>query len=113
MLSESLINNIRKLMNDRNITQAAMAGYLGISPSQFSKVLSGKVRLKLEDVSKLATSFSMREIDLITYPDVYLSQKETMQNEPEVVLQIKLKKDKRDQVLRLIFGNKDIEVLSK
>ncbi|MDY3852428.1 MAG: XRE family transcriptional regulator, partial [Prevotella sp.] len=70
-------------------------------------------RLKLEDVSKLATSFSMREIDLITYPDVYLSQKETMQNEPEVVLQIKLKKDKRDQVLRLIFGNKDIEVLSK
>lgn len=113
MLSETLINNIRKIMNDRNITQAAMASYLGTSPSQFSKILSGQVRLKLEEISNLATSLSMREIDIITYPDVYLSQKETIQNEPEVAVQIKLKKDKRDQVLRLIFGNNDIEILSK
>lgn len=113
MLSETLINNIRKIMNDRNITQAAMAGYLKTSPSQFSKILSGQVKLKLEEVSNLATSISMREIDIITYPEVYVSQKETKQNEPEVALQIKLKKDKRDQVLRLIFGDNDIEILNK
>ena len=40
-------------------------------------------------------------------------RKKTINNEPEVALQIKLKKDKRDQVLRLIFGDNDIEILNK
>ena len=31
----------------------------------------------------------------------------------EAVLQIKLKKDKKDQVLRLVFGDNNIEILNK
>lgn len=113
MISETLLNNIRKIMNDRNITQAAMAGYMGTSPSFLSKILSGQAKLKLNDISNLATSLSMREIDIITYPDIYIPQNYTEKNESEVTVQIKLKKDKRDQVLRLIFGDNNIEILNK
>lgn len=113
MFTETVINNIRKIMNDSNLTQATMASYIGISPSQFSKILSGTVQLSLNQLSNLATSLSIREIDIITYPDRYVSEDYIPSDSPEVSLQIKLKKDKRDQVMRLIFGDNDIEILNK
>lgn len=113
MFTETVINNIRKIMNDSNLTQAVMASYIGISPSQFSKILSGTVQLSLNQLSNLATSLSIREIDIITYPDRYVSEDYIPSDSPEVSLQIKLKKDKRDQVMRLIFGDNDIEILNK
>lgn len=113
MFTETVINNIRKIMNDSNLTQATMASYIGISPSQFSKILSGTVQLSLNQLSNLATSLSVREIDIITYPDRYVSEDNIPSDSPEVSLQIKLKKDKRDQVMRLIFGDNDIEILNK
>ena len=90
-----------------------MASYIGVSPSQFSKILSGTVQLSLNQLSNLATSLSIREIDIITYPDRYVSEDNFPSDSPEVSLQIKLKKDKRDQVMRLIFGDNDIEILNK
>ena len=109
MFAETVINNIRKIMNDSNLTQAAMASYIGISPSQFSKILNGTVQLSLNQLSNLA----IREIDIITYPDRYVSEDNIPSDSPEVSLQIKLKNDKRDQVMRLIFGDNDIEILNK
>ncbi len=113
MFTEKILKNIRKIMNDRNLTQVAMAAYINISPSQFSKVLNGSVQLSLTQLSNLATSLAMREIDIITYPEKYVPEKESFTDSPEVSLQIKLKKDKRDQVMRLIFGDNDIEILNK
>lgn len=113
MFTENILKNIRKIMNDRNLTQVTMAAYINISPSQFSKVLSGSVQLSLTQLSNLATSLAMREIDIITYPEKYVPEKEILTDSPEVSLQIKLKKDKRDQVMRLIFGDNDIEILNK
>lgn len=113
MFTERIINNIRKIMYDRNLTQATMASYIGISPSQFSKILNGTVQLSLNQLSNLATSLSIREIDIITYPEKYVTEDSLPSDSPEVSLQIKLKKDKRDQVMRLIFGDNDIEILNK
>ena len=52
MFTETVINNIRKIMNDSNLTQAAMASYIGVSPSQFSKILSGTVQFKPKSTFK-------------------------------------------------------------
>ena len=41
-------------------------------------------------------------------------KKEESESEPvEAILQIKLQKSKKDQVLKLIFGDNDIEILNK
>ena len=41
-------------------------------------------------------------------------KKEIIGEEPvEAILQIKLKKDKKDQVLKLVFGDNNIEILNK
>ena len=68
----NLITNICKIMRDRNLTQAAIAEFLGITSSQFSKVLKYEVKISFLQLSKLATNLSMSEIDILTYPDKYV-----------------------------------------
>ena len=86
---------------------------MGITSSQFSKVMKMKVKLSVVQLSKLAQNLSMSEIDVITYPDRYVKVQGSEAEPVEAVLQIKLKKDKKDQVLRLVFGDNNIEILNK
>lgn len=112
--SKTILQNLRKIMADRNLKQATLAEYAGVSESQFSRVLSESVQLSLVQLSNIASALNLREIDIITYPDVYVSQNKTCDDEgPEVVLQVKLRKKKKDQVMRLVFGENDIEILNK
>lgn len=115
LFSEKVVQNIRKIMNDKNLTQYAIAEYMGTSESQFSKILKGTVKLSLNQLENLARGLSMREIDIITYPVKMVNAQlsETEREPVEAVLQIKLKKDKRDQVMRLVFGDNVVEILNK
>lgn len=112
--SVDLAQQLRKIIKDKNITQATMAEYADVSESQFSRVLSGSVQLSLRQLAMIASNLNMREIDIYTYPDRYVKAEQGEQfNEPiEAVLQIRLQKSKKDQVLRLIFGDNDIELLN-
>lgn len=112
-VQKQLVVNLLKIMKDRKITQAALAEYMGISPSQLSKILNGGLNLTLSHISNLATNLSLREIDIFTYPDKYVSQKAAEDEPIEAILQIRLTKDKKDQVLKLVFGENDIEILNK
>lgn len=108
-----ILDNIRKIQRDNGLTQLTLSEYAGVSPSQMSKILRGDVYLSIEQMSKIATGLSLREIDLITWPDVYVP-KQSPEAEPlEATLQIKLKKDKKDQVLKLVFGENNLEILNK
>ena len=101
-------------MADKSLTQATMARYADTSASQFSKILNGTVQLSLEQLSNLATNLSMREIDIITYPEIYVSKEETKSDDNvEVVLQMRLTRDKKNQILNLVFGDNDIEILNR
>lgn len=104
MFSESILNNIRKIMKDRNLTQAAAAEFMGTSESQFSKILNGNVRLSLLQLENFARNLSMREIDVITYPKVYVEKGRPDEEPVEAILQIRLKKDVREKVLKTVFG---------
>jgi len=104
MFSEEIISNNRKIMRDRNLTQAAAAEYMGTSESQFSKILNGNVRLSLLQLENFARNLSMREIDVITYPKVYVEKGRPDEEPVEAILQIRLKKDVREKVLKTVFG---------
>ncbi len=111
-----VLENIRKIMADNNITQAAMAENAGTSPSQFSKILSGQSQLSLEHVSNIATNMGMNELNIFTYPDVYIKQNETETKKEEpvkAVLQIELQEYKKEQILKLVFGENNLKILNK
>lgn len=122
--SETIVSNIIKLMRDRELKQSTLAEYMNTTQSQISKKLSGELRISLNDLAEMASALSkmaiqsgkqdISVIDLITYPDRYVKvESGEKQDEPiEAVLQIKLQKSKKEQVLRLIFGDNDIELLN-
>ncbi len=111
---ETIINNIRKILNDRGFQQQDLAAFADINESQISKILSSNARLSIRQLSKIASGLQMSELDIITYPDKYAKIGGGAAPEPvEAILQIKLKKDKKDQVLRLVFGENNLEILNR
>lgn len=108
-----IIDNLRKILQERGFQQQDLAAYADLNESQISKIFSGKARLSIRQLSKMATGLQMSEIDIITWPDKYVKVG-TAEPEPvEAILQIRLKKDKKDQVLRLVFGDNNIEILNR
>lgn len=110
---EKVIRNIVKILNDRNITQSSLCVPLDISEGNVSKLLHGKTKLTFDMIAKIANYFSISVIDLISYPERYVKVTTTESEPVEAILQIKLKKDKKDQVLKLVFGENNIEILNK
>ncbi len=113
MSEEKLIQNIIQIRNSKGLTKRSMAEALHINEASYGRIESRKIALSYKQLAEIASCFQMSVIDLISYPDKYVKA-ETIEEEPvEAVLQIKLKKDKKDQVLKLVFGENDIEILNK
>lgn len=110
-----VLGNVRKIMNVKGIKQVTVADAFDLTESQCSKIMNGKAQLTLQQLSDFARIAGMREIDILTYPERFVAAS-TGASEPEPVeatLQIKLKKDKKDQVLKLVFGENNLEILNK
>ena len=115
-LNDTIVSHLQKIMTDRGLNQSDMALYAGVSASHYSKILQGKVKLSLKQLSNLATGLSLRDIDIITYPDIYIKKEDAQAEDHDkvkAVLQVELLKEKKDKVLKLIFGEEGFEVLNK
>ena len=110
---EEIMSNILKLMNTKGIDQAEIVRRTGIDKSTVSKLISGKTQLKVNTLSEISTAIGVPVVDIITYPEKYERVVSSGEEPAEVVVQLRLKKEKRDQVLRLVFGDNDIEINSK
>lgn len=104
---DEIIANILKIMKDKDITQADIVRKTGMDKSTVSKLISGETLLKVNTLSEISTALGVSVADIVTYPG-------GNDTEPvEAILQIRLKKDKKDQVLRLVFGDNNIEILNR
>jgi len=113
MEETKVIKNIVQIRSSQGLTKRRMADLMNINEASYGRIESEKVALSYSDLAKIAGILGMSVIDVITYPDKYVKT-ETQGDEPvEAVLQIKLKKDKKDQVLKLVFGENNIEILNK
>lgn len=110
--SEQIIENLRKIILERNLKQATVGEFADISESQFSRVLNGTVQLSLRQLAKIASGLKMREIDIITYPNKYVLSENKDDDGTEVLLQLKLTKEKKDQVMKIVFGENNIEIIN-
>ena len=107
-----VIKNLTIIMESKGLNQLDLAEYAGVSESAVSKYLKFQNALSLDNLSRMASGLGLRVIDIITYPKVLKYDRKD--DEPvEAVLQIRLTKDKRDQVMKLVFGDNNIEILNK
>lgn len=112
-LSSQIVENLRKIIALKKLKQSTVGEYADISESQFSRVLNGQVQLSINQLANIASGLDMNVIDIITFPDKYVPKDRKDEDDPEVLVQFKLKKEKRNQVLKLVFGENDIEILNK
>jgi len=71
MDTNQIIKNIFILRDKKRMLQQDLADALGISDGSYSKLEAGKRELKLSELSIIAEKLGVREIDIITYPEVY------------------------------------------
>jgi len=107
-----VIKNIVTIMETRGLNQIDLAEYCGISESAVNKYLNLQNALSIDNLSKMASGLGLRVIDIITYP-VVLKNESKDEDPVEAFLQLRLTKDKKDQVLKLVFGENNIEILNK
>jgi len=112
-LSKKITENLRKIIALRKLKQSVVGEFADISESQFSRVLSGSVQLSINQLANIASGLNMSVIDIITYPDIYVLKDKKDEDESEVLLQFKLRKEKKDQIIRLLFGENNIEISNK
>lgn len=112
-LHSVIIENLRKIMSLKKLKQASVGEFADISESQFSRVMKGSVQLSINQLAKIASGLNMSVVDIITFPVVYVPKDKKEDDDSEVLLQFKLKKEKKNQVLKLVFGENDIEILNK
>ncbi|MEA4918114.1 helix-turn-helix transcriptional regulator [Proteiniphilum sp.] len=106
--------NLKEIRLKKGLTQQFIADALNIDLSAVSKLENGIRQLKYNELEIIAHVFGMSVIDIIAYPDTYVKKDGKSDKEPvEAILQIKLQSDKKDQVLKLIFGEHNLEILNK
>lgn len=108
----NVIENIKKIRIEKGVTQEVLADALSVDNSVLSNIERGKRELKVSELEIIANCLGVRVIDLFTWPVRYVEPSYENDN-VEAVLQIKLKKDRKEQVLKLVFGDNNLEILNK
>ena len=109
---EKILENILKIRVNKKITQKSIAEFLEIEQGSYSLLERGERDLTIDRLLQIAIFFKMDVVDIITYPNKGSYNKEN-EEDIKAILQIELKKDKKDQVMKLIFGDNNLEILNK
>jgi len=108
---------IRILREDAGFSQEVMADKMGLSQSAYARFELSKTKIDLNRLSCFASQIGKSLIDVIAYPERYVNvdniHKEIKNLEPDVTVQIKVIGNKRENILKTIFGDSDLELLSK
>ncbi len=112
-LEPKYIENLRKIRNEKNLTQAAVGNYASISESQMSRIMSGGNNLSIDQLEEIASGLKMSVIDIITYPEKYVPKSSLGDDDVDAVLMVRLKASKKRQILESVFGNENLEVMNE
>jgi len=113
-LMEQVLKNIRAIREAVGYSQEQLAEKMRITQSQYARFERGATKTDLEMLYSFANVLSLNIIDIITYPKKFVEASQNTNNETlEATLQIKLRNDTKDQVLKLVFGENNLEILSK
>jgi hypothetical protein len=112
-IQEQLRESIKKLMIDKDIPPKQLAGIIETDYTQVRRILKGSGNFTLKHVEFLSNHFGLRPIDIFTWPDIYQKPGSRACDPTEVLVQLRLTKEKKDQVLKLVFGENNIEILNR
>ena len=107
-----VIENIKEIRLEKGIPQKLLADALSVDDSVISNIEKGKRELKVSELEIIANCLGVEVIDLFTYPRKYVPEGKEP-DDVEAILQIRLKRDRKEQVLKLVFGDNNLEILNR
>ena len=110
------INKQFKFIRETNgLSQEELAEKVNKSRSAYTRIESGITKIDFDTLTDFANVFKLSVIDVITYPEKWgpLGGSQVEIDNTKVILQIELKKEKKDQVMKLVFGDNNIEILNR
>lgn len=106
---------IKEIREKAGFSQVEMAAKMNMSQSTYARFELQTTKNDLQRIEDFAKAVNMTLIDVITFPDRYINVvdicKEINRTEPEVVVQIKVTKSKREEILKTILGD-NVELLN-
>lgn len=105
-----ILRNIDAIRRNKGYSQEYLASQIGIKQAGLSLIMSGEGELKYNTLLQIANALQESVIDIIAYPEKYVLSRDNNIS-TETVLQIKLDNDKKEQVLKIVFGNEGAELL--
>lgn len=105
-----ILRNIDAIRRSKGYSQEYLASQIGIKQAGLSLIMSGERELKYNTLLQIANALQESVIDIIAYPEKYVLSRDNNIS-TETVLQIKLDNDKKEQVLKIVFGNEGAELL--
>jgi len=106
-----VIEKLIKIMNDKKLTKSAFAELVGFPEAKWNKISNGRQSMSIDELSNIAEKLQMREIDILTWPKVFV-EFNSGNDQLKAQLTIELKEELKQKVLELIFGNKNIQLLT-
>jgi hypothetical protein len=106
-----VVEQLIKIMNDKKLTKSAFADLVGFKEAKWNKISNRRQSLSVNELSIIARKLQMREIDIYTYPKVFV-ESNSSDDHLKAQLTIELKEDLKQKVLELIFGNKNVQILT-
>ena len=105
-----ILRNIDAIRRNKGYSPEYLASQIGIKQAGLSLIMSGERELKYNTLLQIANALQESVIDIIAYPEKYVLSRDNNIS-TETVLQIKLDNDKKEQVLKIVFGNEGAELL--
>jgi transcriptional regulator with XRE-family HTH domain len=107
---KEILSKIKSIREKHNYSQEVMAEKMNITQSKYARFESGRTKTDLDTLHVFCSIFDMSLKDFIIYPDKLTNNEE---DDIKAILQIELKKDKKEHVLKFIFGENNLEILNK
>ena len=103
-----IIQNIKYIRLQRNITQEVMAESLSMDVAGYNRIENGKQELKVSQLEKIAKFLRLRVIDLFTYPEFY--ELRNKQNSTKVTVEFDVSPN---EMLNLCLKDKILQSLEE
>ena len=114
-MKSKILENVRIFREKANLSQDMVADRMNITQSKYARFERGATKTDLDILLSFCSVVNKSLIEIITYPDTYInvSNIAALKEEDRVSLTIELKKDKKEQVLKLIFGDNNLEIFNR
>ena len=100
---EKLIN----IMNDRKLNKSSFADLIGFPEPKWNKISNGWQLLNINDLSIIAEKLRLREIDIITFPDVYVDKNSISRKSERYFVSFEVSAKTRDNLLNSVLEDKE------